>query len=251
MAAASSSTQPKTGTLRLKGHANFRQRLVLACLTRRSIRVDGIRSDAAEPGLRDFEAGFLRLLEKCTNGSVVEIGYTGTAVSFKPGTIAGGAITHDCGTSRDIGYFLEWIAVLAPFAKQEFSMTLKGITTGMEDLGVDILRTVTLPLLSQFLPQGSTFASALELRVVARGMPPNGGGSVSFKCPLLPTTSGLKTIDFCEEGRIRRMRGVASATRVSPNMASRMVDASRGVLGRYIPDLYVFADVFRGDEAGR
>lgn len=158
---------------------------------------------------------------------------------------------HDCGTSRPIGYFLEWAAVLAPFAKQELSLTLRGITTGEGDLGVDILRTVTLPLLSQFLPQGTTFAAPLELRVLARGMPPAGGGSVQFRCPLLPTTSGLKTLNFSDPGRIRRMRGVASAARVSPNMASRMVDASRGVLGRYIPDLYVFADVFRGEEAGR
>lgn len=67
----------RTQYLRLRGHAAFRQRLVLACLTGRPLRIDGIRAEDAEPGIRDFEAGFLRLLEKCTNGSVVEIGYTG------------------------------------------------------------------------------------------------------------------------------------------------------------------------------
>ena len=116
---------------------------------------------------------------------------------------------------------------------------------------MDLLRTVTLPLLSQFLPEGTSFAAPLELRVLSRGMPPLGGGSVQFRCPLLPTTTGLRTLDFTSAGRVRRLRGVASAARVSPNMASRLVDKSRGILGRYVPDLYVFADVFRGEEAGK
>ncbi|PWN40500.1 18S rRNA biogenesis protein [Ceraceosorus guamensis] len=249
--ATASTSSASTRHLRFRGHTNFRQRLILSCLTGRPVRIDGIRPDDTEPGIQDFEAGFLRLIEKMTNGTVVEIGYTGTSVSLRPGTISGGDVTHDCGVSRSVGYYLEWIAVLAPFAKKEVRLTLKGITTGTGDAGVDILRTVTLPLLSQFLPEGTAFASPLELRVISRGMAPGGGGAVQFRSPLLPTTSGLRALNFNATGRVRRIRGVASAVRVSPNMASRLVDSSRGVLGRYIPDLYIFADVFRGEEAGR
>jgi hypothetical protein len=39
--------------------------------------VDDIRVDDAAPGLRDYEASLLRLLEKVTNGTVVEINETG------------------------------------------------------------------------------------------------------------------------------------------------------------------------------
>lgn len=246
--------------VRFQGHVNLRQRLVLSLLTGRPIRIDSIRSKSTSPGLRDYEAGFLRLLEKLTNGSRIEIGYTGTSLSLRPGTITGGNVTHDCGTSKPIGYFLEWVAVLAPFAKKEFSLTLKGITTGEDDLGADVLRTVTLPVLSLFLPSPSSLASSLELRIRARGAAPNGGGSLFFRCPLLPNSSStgagtaggmLRTVDFTSPGRIKRIRGVASATRVSPQMANRMVEAARGVLNRYIPDLYLFADVYRGEEAGK
>lgn len=246
--------------VRFQGHHNLRARLILSILTGRPVVITSIRAKSTSPGLREYEAGFLRLLEKITNGSKIEIGYTGTSLSFKPGTLVGGNVQHDCGTSREVGYYLEWIIVLAPFAKKELSLTLKGITTGENDLGVDLIRTVSLPILSLFLPPASSLASSLELRITARGASPLGGGSVFFRCPLLPNSASsgagnmggmLRTFDFTNAGKIKRIRGVASATRVSPQMANRMVEAARGVLNRYIPDLYLFADVYRGEEAGK
>lgn len=237
--------------LRFRGHAYFRQRLVLATLASRPVRIDQIRPDDEEPGLRDFEASFLRLLEKITNGSAVEINYTGTSVYFQPGIIYGGRISHDCPLSRGIGYFLEWMVLLAPFAKEEVSLTLRGITTsGPGDLGADTIRTVTLPHLTLFLPLDtvSMLASSLELRIVKRGAPPQGGGEVFFRAPLVAT---LRPLNFVEPGRIRKIRGIASSVRVSPQMSNRMIDAARSVLNRYIPDLYLFSDVYRGDESGK
>lgn len=238
-----------TRLLRFTSHRYFRSRLILSVLSGRPVRIDAIRADSSSPGLRDYEASFLRLLEKVTNGSHVEISYTGTSVLLRPGSIAGGNVTHDCGTTRGVGYFLEWMAVLAPFAKRELTLTLKGITTGGDrDLGADSLRTVTLPTLALFLPETGTLSSALELRVLKRGAPPGGGGEILFRCPTIAT---LTTLNFTAPGRIRKIRGIASATRVSPQLANRLIDAARGVLGRYIPDLYLFADVYRGDESGK
>lgn len=73
----------------------FRQRLVLATLSSRPVRINGIRADSDEPGLKgvyhlpaqcrycfmmfsaEFEAGFIRLLDKLTNGSRIEVNETG------------------------------------------------------------------------------------------------------------------------------------------------------------------------------
>jgi hypothetical protein len=41
------------------------------------MRIDEIRASDSDPGLRDFEANLLRLLEKVTNGCIVEINETG------------------------------------------------------------------------------------------------------------------------------------------------------------------------------
>ena len=47
----------------------FRERLVVSLLSRRPLVISNIRADVeTDPGLRDFEANFLRLLEKVTDG---------------------------------------------------------------------------------------------------------------------------------------------------------------------------------------
>jgi RNA 3'-terminal phosphate cyclase-like protein len=63
--------------LRFRGSQHFRQRLVCATLSGKSIRIDDIRADDENPGLRDYEASLLRLFEKVTNGCIVEINETG------------------------------------------------------------------------------------------------------------------------------------------------------------------------------
>lgn len=69
-------------TLRFSTHHHLRQRLVLAILSGRSVRVDNIRSDDVHVGLREYEISFLRLLEKITNGTTIEISVTGESATL-------------------------------------------------------------------------------------------------------------------------------------------------------------------------
>lgn len=41
-------------------------------------------------GLRDFEASFLRLIEKIVDGSEIFVNETGMAMQYRPGMIIGG-----------------------------------------------------------------------------------------------------------------------------------------------------------------
>ena len=41
---------------------------------------------------------------------------------------------------------------------------------------------------------------------------------------------------------VKRVRGVAWATRVSPQMCNRLVDGARGVLNELLADVYIFTD---------
>ncbi|KAF8519643.1 18S rRNA biogenesis protein [Hysterangium stoloniferum] len=229
--------------VRYVGHLHLRTRLVLCILSGKPVRIDGIRSNDKNPGLRDFEISFLRLLEKVTNGTVIEISYTGTSVLLKPGVIVGGSIIHECPLSRSIGYFLEPIIMLAPFSKKPLSLTLKGITTDDHDLSVDLIRTVTLPHLQPF-----GIEDGVELRITRRGAPPLGGGQVQFICPIVKQ---VKTLNFVQPGRIKRIRGIAHAVRVSPQFSNRMIDSCRSVLNRYIPDIYLYSDVYKGEDSGK
>ncbi|TRM62629.1 RNA 3'-terminal phosphate cyclase/enolpyruvate transferase [Schizophyllum amplum] len=223
------------------GHKYLRQRLVLSILSGKPVKIDKIRPEDKNPGLRDYEISLLRLLEKLTNGTVIEISVTGTAILVKPGIIAGGALTHDCPLSQAIGYYLEPIIMLAPFAKKPVQLTLRGVTTDGKNLSVDILRTVTLPHLQLF-----GISDGVELRIKKRGSPPAGGGEVQFLCPIVKQ---VKTLNFVDPGKIKRIRGVAHAVRVSPQFSNRMIEASRSILNRYIPDIYIYSDVTRATTA--
>lgn len=126
----------------------------------RPVRIDKIRAKNEEPGIRDFEANFLRLLEKMSNGCIVEINETGTAMRYKPGYLTGGDIEHDCSLSRGIGYLLEPVLLLGLFGKKPLRITLRGITNHTKDPSVDAFRTVTLPLLKNL-----GVADDFELRI--------------------------------------------------------------------------------------
>ena len=67
--------------LKFRGCQSLRLRIALATISGRAVHIDDIRANSETPGLRDFEANFLRLIEKVTNGCVVEINETGVHVS--------------------------------------------------------------------------------------------------------------------------------------------------------------------------
>jgi RNA 3'-terminal phosphate cyclase-like protein len=82
--------------IHFSGHQHLRSRLVLSILSGKHIRIDKIRSEDKNPGLQgvlnlklkerhfkkthlaDYEISLLRLLEKVTNGTVIEISVTGS-----------------------------------------------------------------------------------------------------------------------------------------------------------------------------
>uniref|UniRef100_A0A0C9RFU7 TSA: Wollemia nobilis Ref_Wollemi_Transcript_29431_1497 transcribed RNA sequence n=1 Tax=Wollemia nobilis TaxID=56998 RepID=A0A0C9RFU7_9CONI len=236
----------KGSTMQLRGAQHFRQRLTLSTLSGTPVRIEDIRVDDASPGLQTYEVSFLRLMEKISNGCVVEINETGTKLRYKPGVLLGGKhLTHDCGISRSIGYFLEPLIILGLFGKMPLSITLKGITNDNKDPCVDTFRTTTLPMLKHFgIP-----LEDLELKIVSRGAPPHGGGEVRLKVPIVLNT--LTAVTWIDEGMVKRIRGVAYSTRISPQMANRMVDVSRGILNRLLPDVYIFTDHYSGQLSGR
>ncbi|KAJ2422386.1 hypothetical protein GGF41_003522 [Coemansia sp. RSA 2531] len=148
----------------------------------------------------------------------------------------------DCPVSRGIGYYLEALVALAPFGKEQMIATLRGVTMNNTDLSVDTIRTATLVNYRNF-----GIEEGVELRITKRGAPPKGGGEVRFICPVV---RAVKPIQFIDAGKIRRIRGISYATRVSPQTANRMVEAARGELNKFIPDIYIYTDVYKGAESG-
>jgi len=121
---------------------------------------------------------------------------------------------------------------------------LTGITNNAEDLSVDTIRTVTLPLLRHFgVPE-----EGLEFKIRKRGAPPEGGGEVHFNCPVVKE---LKPINLTTESKVRRIRGIAYSARVSAQVSNRMVDSAKGLLVNFTGDAFIYTDHHTGSSAGK
>ena len=252
------STVPKPEFVRLTGHRSFTQRLVLSTLTGRPVHISKIRpSSPTEPGLAPHEVSFLRLLEAVTNGSSMQISYTGTTMTYQPGLITGAAPGHGAGADgvvehrppatcrRGVTYFLLPLCLLAPFSKAHMNVRFTGpgvITsaTAAGDLSVDGFRTALLPLYDLFgIP-----SARVELRVLQRSCagPRGVGGAGVVELRFASQVRLPRTLHLHRApGRVRRVRGVAYATGVSASNNARMIHAARDVLNAFASDIHVAA----------
>lgn len=234
----------KKDILKLKGSSCFRARIILSTLSGRPIYIHDIRSnDQLDTlGLFDYEISFLKLIESITNGSIIEINDTGTSLFYQPGIIVGGKISFDCPLSKSIGYFLEFLLPLAPFAKSPLQLTLTGITNDKDNLSVDFIRMVSLSVLRKF-----GIKEGLEIKILKRGWPPNGGGQILFNCPIIKSVS---PIQFVTEGKIKKIRGLAACSKMSSQVTNRLAECSRTLLNQFISDVQIYTDIYKGNDAG-
>jgi RNA 3'-terminal phosphate cyclase-like protein len=199
----------KASLVRFQGCKFLRQRLILSTLSNRPVRIDGIRSDDDDPGLRGKSVAFVphpstagswtnlvrasglaqttrqtfcgswkssptaprlksrrrvRKLGVHPDGAALNMAsltrlslLAGTSLRYRPGVIVGGVIQHDCGTSRAIGWWLEALILLAPFAKLPVALTLTGITNDAVDKSVSFsslsaFRWMPIKRLAHFSP---------------------------------------------------------------------------------------------------
>eukprot|EP00633_Aureoumbra_lagunensis_P002226 CAMPEP_0197288450 /NCGR_PEP_ID=MMETSP0890-20130614/5543_1 /TAXON_ID=44058 ORGANISM="Aureoumbra lagunensis, Strain CCMP1510" /NCGR_SAMPLE_ID=MMETSP0890 /ASSEMBLY_ACC=CAM_ASM_000533 /LENGTH=422 /DNA_ID=CAMNT_0042759187 /DNA_START=12 /DNA_END=1280 /DNA_ORIENTATION=- len=228
--------------IRLRGGREFRARLVMSILSKRRITITGIREAEEEPGLGRDEASFVRLLDKLTSGSRVEINQTGSALKLVPGFLVGGKIEHDVSRSgRGIGWFLEGLLPLAPFCGKPLELILLGATcAGPSWRSVDAIKHGPLVwLASDFKIECSLIIEKRQAVSSKQEQIQDGPGRIIFKCT--PVRS-LKPIHAVDAGLVAKIRGVAYATRVAPALANRTVAAARKTLDPYLADIHIITD---------
>jgi len=231
-----------SGVLKFKGARDLRARLVLATLARKPVEISRIRADDESPGLRREEASFVRLVDKLTSGSRIEINETGTTLRYAPGFLAGGAVAHDCGASgRNVGWFLDAVLPLAPFGARALDLVLTGPTAGdAAGRSGDALKHAALPLLRAFGVEDA-LEITVERREAASTEPAAAAerGRVRLSCPAV---RALSPATLPAAGLVKRVRGVAYCTRAAPALANRCVAAARCPLNRLLADVRVTTD---------
>ena len=229
--------QQQNSFQKFQGSALFRWRLLLSTLTHKSICIDNIRSNADKAGLKDYELSFLKILDKLTNGSLIEINETGTKIRYKPGTLVGCAsiLYFKCCTSRSIVYWIEPLIILLLFSKEkQTSITFYGSTYHELDISIDQIRSVLIPILNKRFG-----CQDIKIDLKKRALSPSGGGEIRLTVPNIIT---LKTINMIEPGMIKKIRGLCYTISMAPTIANRVRTACNELMYNYISDVWIFND---------
>lgn len=132
---------------------------------------------------------------------------------------------------------------LGPFCKTPLKATLKGVTNCPNAPSVDYVKSSGFQALKNFVID----SEELTLTIKRRGLQPNGGGEVKFTCPVQNKFRPIQNIDF---GLVKRVRGIVYVCRASPTFADRTIQACKGVLLKFLPDVYINTDVNSGKQGG-
>ena len=109
---------------------NFRYNLALSILSGKPIRISKIRIKNLEnPGLQEYEANLLKLIDLITNGTNIEINPSGTSIAFIPGILQGGDFTKtqnfeifETNCDRGLSYYLEFLFMVGMFCKEKLKI---------------------------------------------------------------------------------------------------------------------------------
>ncbi|GMT33340.1 hypothetical protein PFISCL1PPCAC_24637 [Pristionchus fissidentatus] len=229
--------------LQFEGCNFFRFRIAYSLLSGRPIVIDNIRSEDDNPGLKEHETLLLKLLNDISNGTQTEISRTGTRLRFTPGVLLGGEASLNCGLTRCISFYLETLLLISPFCKKPLRVKLEGVTNAPGEISVEAIRTAWLPVYTKFVLNDED----LDIKIVNRGLLPEGGGKVIFTAPIVKK---LRPVQRDKVGKVCKIRGTAWVTKVSPSLAHRLIDGAKQALRGYITDVYITVDQRKGVHGG-
>lgn len=233
--------------LTIKNPANLRHTLLCAIVAEQNLLIEDINMRRNPPGLKAEESRFLSMIESISNGCKIIVTKGATHMKFYAGLITnneGIEFTFDCGLHRSIGYYLEYLILLAMFGKNSLSVKLTGITNDNHDNSVDSIQHHLVPLLKEHYE----FDNELSIKIIKRGYFPDGGGEVQVS---IPTIKKLKKVNLEERGYIKRIRGVCSGSKMSTSILNDVKDKIKNAFLEYLPDVWVYTDFYKGDKAAQ
>ena len=77
------------------GASLLRHHIVCSILAKRPITIRNIHPHDDPPGLKPYEANFLKFIQRITSGSTMATKEANTELVFHPGMILGGVFSHE------------------------------------------------------------------------------------------------------------------------------------------------------------
>ncbi len=218
----------------------LRTALALAVLAGRRVRLANIRGNRPKPGLAAQHLTAVQALAEICGGRVHGLALGARELLFEPGAVRGGTFRFDVGTAGSIALVLQAVLPVAIFARQAFSLHIRGGTDVRGAPPMDYLRHVLLPLLQRM-------GASLQIDVVRRGYYPQGGGEVRVEVPANPP---LRPLRLDRQGRLCAIHGRVHVANLPGHVATRMARAASAVLAAAgVGEPHIALDVLGPDAA--
>ncbi len=194
----------------------LRTALALGAATGVPVRVERVRANRPEPGLRPQHRAAVAALAAVCDARVDGIEVGSTVVEFRPGPIVGGDLDLAIGTAGAITLLLQTILPACAASRQSFAFRVAGGTDVPFSPSWDYFAHVHVPLLARL---GVEVEATLE----RRGYFPAGGGSVRVAVG----AGGFRRADFVERGPVLRVEGRAHAHALPRSVVGRGAESLR------------------------
>lgn len=194
-----------------------RSSLALSILTDTPIRIEDVRGDRPDPGLKHQHCSAVELAAAIVDADVTGAELGATTVTFDPGHVSGGDYETSIGTAGSVTLVFDTILPLATVLDEPLSVTVSGGTDVKWSPSLDYYRRVKLPFLRQHGLQA-------VVEPGRRGFYPAGGGEATLR--LAPST--FSPIRATDRGQRRDVwiYSIASEHLDDADVASRQARAA-------------------------
>jgi len=152
----------------------LRSSLALAAITERPVRIENVRGNRPEPGLKPQHLAALEAIAEVCDATVDGTTPGSEVVTFDPGSVRGGTVEVDVGTAGSATLVFDTVVPLAGALDESLSVTATGGTEVTWSPPLSFYRRVKLPLCRQF-----GLVAAVERH--RTGFYPAGGGRATLQ----------------------------------------------------------------------
>ncbi|KYR02104.1 RNA 3'-terminal phosphate cyclase [Tieghemostelium lacteum] len=214
------------GSLMEGGGQILRNTVSLATLYQKSIKIEKIRYNRDQPGLKMQHRTGIELLSQLYKADTIGCTHQSTQLYYKPTKehVDQVEIDADTKTAGSIGLLIQQTLPCLLYSQHETKMVLGGGTNVDFSPHADYIVEVFQPIFTKHFLEGTN--AQMDMSIEKRGYYPRGGGCV--KLNIKPTQQALKPITLLDKGNVILIQVKAyTSGRVTPLVGQRMTQQAR------------------------
>lgn len=215
----------------------LRTAIALSCITGNAVEVSNIRANRPNPGLAPQHLKGIEVAKLISEAEVEGLKLGSTRILFKPKRIRGGDYKIDIGTAGSITLILQTILPPLLVADKPSKLEITGGTDVAWSPTIDYIAKITLKALKEM-------NTCVDLKVLARGYYPKGGGKVLVEIE----PSKLEGREFKESEC--RIEGVSHCQNLPDHVALRQKETAVRFLRERGLNADIRVEVLKGISTG-